>query len=111
MDATVYFFKQQVCPVPYHFLMADKKLTYDITFKYVSESKSPCKLHIRLKKSTTRICFFRKGDTKNSSVLENVFIKESDNGVFEFHIDTDDANACLIKNGDVGIVLDHSSNN
>lgn len=72
MDATVYFFKQQVCPVPYHFLMADKKLTYDITFKYVSESKSPCKLHIRLKKSTTRICFFRKGDTKNSSVLENV---------------------------------------
>ena len=29
-DGTVYFFKQQVCPVPYHFLMSDKKLTYSI---------------------------------------------------------------------------------
>ena len=42
---TVSFFKQQICPVPHHFLMSDKKLTYDITFKYVSESKSLCKLH------------------------------------------------------------------
>ena len=64
MDATVYFFKQQVCPVPYHFLMSDKKLTYSITFKYVSESKSLCKVHIRLKKSTTRICFLEKETLK-----------------------------------------------
>ena len=61
---TVSFFKQQICPVPYHFLMSDKKLTYDITFKYVSESKSLCKLHICFKKSTTQTCFLEKETLK-----------------------------------------------
>ena len=36
------------------------------------------------------------GDTKQS-ILNNVFIKETENGVFELHIDTDDANATLTK--------------
>lgn len=45
------------------------------------------------------------GDEK-SSVLEKVYIKESEFGVFEFHIDTDDANACLIKSGDIGTIID-----
>lgn len=42
---------------------------------------------------------------EKSSIIDNVFIKESEIGVFELHIDTDDANACLIKNGDIGIIL------
>ena len=44
------------------------------------------------------------GDEK-SSIIENVFIKETEVGVFEMHIDTDDANACLVKSGDIGIIL------
>ena len=43
--------------------------------------------------------------TEKSAILENVFIKESTNGVLEFHIDTDDANANLIKSGDVAEVI------
>ena len=39
------------------------------------------------------------------AVLENVYIKESENGVFEMHLDTDDANACLLKNGDIGKII------
>ena len=35
-----------------------------------------------------------------SAILENVFIKESENGVFEMHVDTDDANGCLLNTGD-----------
>lgn len=42
---------------------------------------------------------------EKSAVLENVYIKESDNGVFEMHIDTDDANACLLKTGDIGEII------
>lgn len=34
-------------------------------------------------------------------IFPNVKLKESDNGVFEFHIDTDEANSCLLKSGDV----------
>lgn len=46
----------------------------------------------------------RIGDEK-SSVIEEVYIKESSLGVFELHIDTDDANANLIKNGDEGTII------
>ncbi|MGN1000439.1 MAG: phosphate propanoyltransferase [Bacilli bacterium] len=46
----------------------------------------------------------RLGDEKKA-VLEDVYIKETQNGVFEMHIDTDDANANLVKNGDVGEIL------
>ena len=42
---------------------------------------------------------------EKSATIDNVFIKETEIGVFELHIDTDDANASLIKNGDVGIIL------
>ena len=43
--------------------------------------------------------------SEKSSIIENVFIKETEIGVFELHIDTDDANACLLKNGDIGTIL------
>lgn len=44
------------------------------------------------------------GDEK-SSILNDVYIKETPNGVLEMHIDTDDANACLLKSGDIAKLL------
>ena len=43
--------------------------------------------------------------TEKSAILEKVFIKEAPNGVLEFHIDTDDANANLIKSGDISEII------
>lgn len=37
---------------------------------------------------------------EKKSILENVYIKESENGVLELHLDTDDANANFLKSGD-----------
>lgn len=43
---------------------------------------------------------------EKGAVLDNVFIKEQEPSFFEIHLDTDDANACLIKNDDeVEIIL------
>lgn len=36
-----------------------------------------------------------------SAILENVFIKETENGALEVHLDTDDANGNLLKTGDM----------
>ena len=33
------------------------------------------------------------------AILDNVFIKESEDAILELHLDTDDANACLAENG------------
>lgn len=38
---------------------------------------------------------------EKGGILENVSIKVDDSYIFELHIDTDDANAHLIKNGDI----------
>lgn len=38
-------------------------------------------------------------------IMENVTLKESDNYVLEMHIDTDDANAHLINQGDIGEII------
>lgn len=46
----------------------------------------------------------RVGNEK-STILENVYLKESPIGVFEMHIDTDDANGSLLKNGDIGEII------
>lgn len=43
--------------------------------------------------------------SEKSTILENVYLKESPIGVFEMHIDTDDANGSLLKNGDVGEII------
>lgn len=40
------------------------------------------------------------------SILYDVYIKESEDGVFELHLDLDDANACFLKNGDKATILD-----
>ena len=38
-------------------------------------------------------------------IMGNVTLKESDNYVLEMHIDTDDANAHLINQGDIGEII------
>ena len=37
---------------------------------------------------------------EKSAILDSVYVKETPTGVLELHLDTDDANANLIKNGD-----------
>lgn len=39
------------------------------------------------------------------TILNNVKLKLSDNAFFELHLDTDDANACFLKNGDIVDIL------
>ena len=40
------------------------------------------------------------GNNEKSAILNNVFVKETENGVLEVHLDTDDANGNLLKTGD-----------
>jgi len=42
---------------------------------------------------------------EKGGIITNVYLKVSDEAFFELHIDTDDANAHLIKNGDIGEIL------
>lgn len=42
---------------------------------------------------------------EKGGILNNVSLKVSDNYAFELHLDTDDANAHLIKQNDIGIIL------
>ena len=42
-----------------------------------------------------------KVNTKKGAILDNVYIKVNKNYVFEMHIDTDDANALLLNDGDI----------
>lgn len=41
-----------------------------------------------------------KVEGEKPTILQDVFIKEENPAFFEVHIDTDDANACQLKNGD-----------
>ena len=43
--------------------------------------------------------------TEKGGIITNVHIKPSDEAFFELHLDTDDANAHLIKNGDIGEII------
>ena len=38
---------------------------------------------------------------EKGGIISNVYIKEAPNSFFELHLDTDDANAHLLKNGDI----------
>ncbi len=38
---------------------------------------------------------------EKASILEHVHVKIADKSYFEIHLDTDDANACLLKNNDI----------
>ncbi|MBQ9072555.1 MAG: phosphate propanoyltransferase [Bacilli bacterium] len=42
---------------------------------------------------------------EKGGILANVSLKVSDEAFFELHLDTDDANAHLIKNGDIGEIV------
>jgi len=44
-------------------------------------------------------------DSEKPTILENVYIKSKDNYVFEMHIDVDDANSSLTKQGDYGHII------
>ena len=44
-------------------------------------------------------------DGEKGGILYNVNLKVSDEAYFELHIDTDDANSHLIKNGDIGEIV------
>ena len=42
---------------------------------------------------------------EKGGIITNVYLMVSDTSYFEMHLDTDDANAHLIKNGDIGEIL------
>ncbi len=42
---------------------------------------------------------------EKGGIITNVYLKVSDKAYFELHIDTDDANAHLVKNGDIGEII------
>ena len=42
---------------------------------------------------------------EKGGIINNVYLKVSDEAFFELHLDTDDANAHNIKNGDIGEIL------
>jgi len=42
---------------------------------------------------------------EKGGIITNVYLKPSDEAYFELHLDTDDANAHLIKNGDIGEII------
>lgn len=44
-------------------------------------------------------------DGEKGGIITNVYLKASDEAFFELHLDTDDANAHLIKNGDIGEII------
>ena len=44
-------------------------------------------------------------DGEKGGIITNVYIKASDEAFFELHLDTDDANSHLIKNGDIGEII------
>lgn len=45
-------------------------------------------------------------DGEKPAIYDNVYIKDSEDGVLELHLDTDDANACLIQSGQEVEVID-----
>lgn len=42
---------------------------------------------------------------EKGGIIDNVYLKESEESYFELHLDTDDANAHLVKNGDIAEIL------
>ncbi len=42
---------------------------------------------------------------EKGGIITNVYLKVSEDSYFELHLDTDDANAHLVKNGDIGEIL------
>lgn len=42
---------------------------------------------------------------EKGGIITNVYLKTADNSFFEMHLDTDDANAHLVKNGDIAEII------
>lgn len=42
---------------------------------------------------------------EKGGIIENVYLKVADESFFELHLDTDDANAHLVKNGDIAEII------
>lgn len=68
--------------------------------------------HIHILPSQLKMYGFKENDKLNikingekGGILSNVGLKVSEESFFELHIDTDDANAHLIKNGDIGEII------
>lgn len=68
--------------------------------------------HIHILPSQIKMYGLEGKDTVNvklngekGGIITNVYIKPSDEAFFELHLDTDDANAHLVKNGDIGEIL------
>lgn len=68
--------------------------------------------HIHLTKKHCEIYNLNNIDTvsvliegEKGAILNNVKLKVADNSYFEMHIDTDDANACGIKSGDIVTII------
>ena len=68
--------------------------------------------HIHLSKEHRRVYNLDGKDVVNvklkgekGGIITNVYLKESEEAYFELHLDTDDANAHLIKNGDIGEII------
>ena len=65
-----------------------------LTEKHIKEYKLEGKKEVSV---------YLKGE--KSGVINNVKLKVCDEAFFELHLDTDDANAHLIKNGDIGEII------
>ncbi len=68
--------------------------------------------HIHILPSQVKLYELEGKDTVNvklngekGGIIENVHLKVSEESFFELHLDTDDANAHLIKNGDIGEII------
>ncbi len=72
-----------------------------IATRHIHLLPSQAKLYGLEGKKTVNI----KLDGEKGGIITNVHLKVSDEAFFELHLDTDDANAHLIKNGDIGEIL------
>lgn len=61
----------------------------------------------RVKYGLTDDLYSVKVDGVKPGILGDVHIKEIDNGCFELHLDRDDANAFMLKNGDLVEIIDN----
>ena len=63
------------------------------------------KEHIKAYNLEGKECVRVRLSGEKGAILDNVYLKVSDDAYFELHLDTDDANANLIKNKDIGEIL------
>lgn len=59
----------------------------------------------RIQKGLTMDEVCVKIDSEKGATIEHVHIKEADLSYFELHLDTDDANALCVKDGDIGEII------